>query len=524
MPSLLFIVFCIGIIFEGNNAQLSSAAKLSQSVPGLITYPDSLDWQTNGVVTPVQDYLDISYMNAVVMVETIESLHAIATGTLQRGSIARVMDCCATNMTYGCIKSFGGICTYDDYPNVLGKCQTSACQPFASFDTVDEYYGLNDTALLQLTQKSTLFVGFYPPEQIFLRYKGGIFQETNCSKANTMYALQLVGYDNTQKGDLYWTAKNHWGKDWGESGYIRILRGANICGFGSLVYQPVVSAITTTAKSMPITTNSNANNHPPDSVLILVRHGTSDDEFNKRFSGWNDCDLSLLGQQQMSQTGRVLRQANLSIDICFTSLLKRASKSLFIIQEEIDHLWAPTYNIWRLNDRMLGNLTSFHQDRAESLFGQHQIRQWLTQPNLAPPPFSSPRTKDPRFAHLHRYSSFSSSTETLIDVHKRVQPFVYDQLLNHLHRRENVLLVTHADIIKTIIRLIHSHTPDYCHDHEIPISTPIIFQFSLDINSFYNAYYLSTTLFENNTDHPYQLFPTGFERIKTASQYSTHSL
>ena len=78
------------------------------------------------------NFYDVVNFNIVSFLETIESLHAIATGTLQRGSIARVMDCCATNMTYGCIKSFGGICTYDDYPNVLGKCQTSACQPFAS--------------------------------------------------------------------------------------------------------------------------------------------------------------------------------------------------------------------------------------------------------------------------------------------------------------------------------------------------------------------------------------------------------
>ncbi|CAF4779927.1 unnamed protein product, partial [Rotaria sp. Silwood2] len=92
------------------------------------------------------------------------------------------------------------------------------------------------------------------------------------------------------------------------------------------------------------------NDYERRSLLILVRHGMSQDEVDKRFSRWNDCDLSNIGKQQMHQTGQALYQANFSIDICFTSVLKRAIKSLFIIQEEMDYLWLPIYNIWRLND------------------------------------------------------------------------------------------------------------------------------------------------------------------------------
>ncbi|UJR36348.1 hypothetical protein I4U23_029075 [Adineta vaga] len=405
--SLQFIFFFIGIVLKGNAAESFLEDKSSQNIPSPITLPGSLDWRTNGVVTPIQDYSDYSYMTAAVMVETIESLHTIATGNLQRGSVARIIDCCSMNMTYECIKQIGGICTYDDYPNTLGKCVSNACTPFASCDTVDSYHGLNDTALLPLLQKSTLFVSFHPPEESFLKYVGGIFQETNCSEPNNMYVLQLVGYSNTEQGVLFWITRNHWGKDWGENGYIRILRGKNICGFGSLVYQPGVLAITTTIKSISTTSSKAIRFYLTLKIFLFITilfylfQYNYDDELRKHFSGWNDCDLSLVGQQQMQHAGQLLRQTNFSIDVCFTSLLKRAVKSLFIIQQDMDNLWIPSYNMWRLNDRMLGNLTGFHQERAQALFGQNQIKQWLTHAYLAPPPLPYSDSRHPRFAHMH---------------------------------------------------------------------------------------------------------------------------
>ena len=246
-------------------------------------------------------------------------------------------------------------------------------------------------------------------------------------------------------------------------------------------------------------------------LLILVRHGTSQDEVDKRYSGWNDCDLSNVGKTQMQQTGQALRQANFSIDLCFTSLLKRASKSLFILQEEMNYLWTPVVNTWRLNDRMLGTLTGFHRDRAEALFGQNQIKEWLTRPELAPPILEDSSPLHPRLHYKYR-SIFSlvPSTETLMDIRKRLIPFFYDQLMSNLYLGQNILVVTHEPIVKAIIRLLHNYTVDEFENLEVPTGTPIVFELAPKTHQLLHGYYLSSPLLEKNTDDRQPMFPTGF--------------
>lgn len=253
-------------------------------------------------------------------------------------------------------------------------------------------------------------------------------------------------------------------------------------------------------------------------LLILVRHGLSQDEVDKRFSGWTDCDLSNIGKEQMYRTGQILHQASFSIDICFTSILKRASKSLFIIQEEMDYLWLPVINTWRLNDRMLGSLTGFHHDRAESLFGQNQIKEWLTRPDSAPPLLEESSALHPRLNYKYHYiSSIVPSTETLSDIRKRLLPFFYDQLLPNIYLGKNVILVTHEEVLKAIIRLLNNYAVDDYNHQEIPIGMPIVFEFSLNTNEFFNGYYLSSASFENYTNNQFQLYPLGYstETIKS---------
>lgn len=265
-------------------------------------------------------------------------------------------------------------------------------------------------------------------------------------------------------------------------------------------------------------------------LLILVRHGTSQDEIDKRYSGWNDCDLATIGQTQMQQIGQALRQANFSIDLCFTSLLKRASKSLFILQEEMNCLWVSVCNTWRLNDRMLGTLTGFHRDRAEALFGQNQIKEWLTPPELAPPILEESSPLHPRSYYKYRsISSIVPSTETLMDIRKRILPFFYDQLMSNLHLGRNILIVTHESIIKAIIRLLHNYTVNEFENLEVPVGIPIVFEFARNTHQLLHGYYFSSPLLEKSTDDRQQVFPTGFstenkERSKQSPKSNIDSL
>lgn len=245
------------------------------------------------------------------------------------------------------------------------------------------------------------------------------------------------------------------------------------------------------------------------SILILVRHGSSVDEVEKRYTGWTDADLSKQGHEEMQRAGQALRQGRFSLDLCFTSLLKRAIKSLFLIQEELNYLWLPVTNSWRLNDRMLGSLTGFHRDRAEALFGQNQLKEWLTRPDLAPPGLEESNPLHPRLNPKFRsIQSIVPSTETLLNIRQRLIPFFYDQLLTNLYSARNILLVTHEDIVKEIIRLLNDYRVDEFTHHEVPVGVPIIFEFSTQTKALLTGYYLSSPLFENDQK---RLFPTGFE-------------
>ncbi|CAF4115099.1 unnamed protein product [Rotaria sp. Silwood2] len=153
-----------------------------ESTLELIVVPDSLDWRTKGVISPVEDQGMTGDVEAIVAVEVIESWYAIQTGKLVQGSVARVVDCCPQPADpFQCIMKLGGICSAGDYPTPTGKCIPDQCKPFAH--------------------------------------------------------MQLVGYGKTASGDLFWICKNSWGAGWGEKGYIRVLRGQNTCGIASYVVQ-----------------------------------------------------------------------------------------------------------------------------------------------------------------------------------------------------------------------------------------------------------------------------------------------
>lgn len=240
--------------------------------------------------------------------------------------------------------------------------------------------------------------------------------------------------------------------------------------------------------------------------MILVRHGLSTDDLDKRYSGWNDCHLSEEGYRQMREIGRQLRQEHLSFDICFTSFLKRATQSLFVLQEEMDLLWVPVCSTWRLNDRMLGNLTGFHRDRAAALFGQNQLKLWLMQLDTAPPPLEETNASHPRLHSKYQSNrSIVPSTETLMDLHQRLKPFFFDEILANIHQGRSVLIVSHADIIKALLRLLKDLPMDQYLQHEIPIVSPIIVEFQWRQKKVIRASYLSQSPSANENAEP--VFP-----------------
>ncbi|CAF0879195.1 unnamed protein product [Rotaria sordida] len=141
------------------------------------TFPVNLDWRTRGVITPIYSQGQSPYVAAITMVETIESLYAIETGNLTRGSVARVIDCCPKFIVdFECIVRLGGICRDSDYPTARGTCEPNACVPFATFEKLIVFRGLDDEQLVPLIQNATLLVSVDAASIRFMEYQNGTYR------------------------------------------------------------------------------------------------------------------------------------------------------------------------------------------------------------------------------------------------------------------------------------------------------------------------------------------------------------
>lgn len=214
------------------------------------------------------------------------------------------------------------------------------------------------------------------------------------------------------------------------------------------------------------------------STLVLLRHGQSQWNEENRFTGWVDVPLSALGHEEALEAGRLLRADGFEFDVAFTSVLKRAVKTLWIVLEELDQMWIPVHRTWRVNERMYGALQGLNKADTARLHGEEQVKIWRRSYDIPPPAMER---EDPRWpGHDRRYAGLVASeiptTECLKDTVERFLPYWRSDIAPALRRGQRVLLAAHGNSLRALVKHLDGTTDEDIVDLNIPTGIPLVYQ------------------------------------------------
>lgn len=226
--------------------------------------------------------------------------------------------------------------------------------------------------------------------------------------------------------------------------------------------------------------------------LILLRHGESEWNRSNRFTGWTDVDLSEKGIQEARQAGQRLKKAGYSLDFAFTSLLKRAIKTLHFVLEEMDQLWIPVEKSWRLNERHYGALQGLNKAETAQKFGEEQVRIWRRSYDIRPPALE---TSDPRYPGFDpRYRGLTPPelplTESLKDTVDRFLPLWESRIAPEIADGKTVIIAAHGNSLRALCQHLDGLTPEQVLNLEVPTGVPLIYELDSDLKPL-SHYYLT---------------------------------
>lgn len=223
-------------------------------------------------------------------------------------------------------------------------------------------------------------------------------------------------------------------------------------------------------------------------TLILVRHGQSEWNLANRFTGWWDVDLTPQGEAEAREAGRLLKDKWLLPTLAFTSLQKRAIKTLHLALEECDRLWIPEIKDWRLNERHYGGLTGLDKQQTRERHGDEQVHVWRRSFDTPPPELEAggeyDLSADPRYAGLT-----IPATESLKLTIARVLPYWEETIRPRLAEGETVIISAHGNSLRALVKHLSGISDDEITGLEIPTGQPIIYAFDDQMNPA-DRYYL----------------------------------
>ncbi|MGQ9489817.1 MAG: 2,3-diphosphoglycerate-dependent phosphoglycerate mutase [Anaerolineae bacterium] len=224
--------------------------------------------------------------------------------------------------------------------------------------------------------------------------------------------------------------------------------------------------------------------------LVLLRHGESVWNKENLYTGWTDVDLSEKGLQEAHEAGRLLREAGYVFDIAYTSVLKRAIRTLWIVLDEMDLMWIPIINSWRLNERHYGALQGLNKAQTAEQYGEKQVKLWRRSYDVRPPALTS---EDPRWpGHDPRYKDLAPEdipfTECLKDTVARFLPFWHETIVPSLKAGKRVIISAHGNSLRALVKYLDNISDEDIVELNIPTGIPLVYELDDDLKPIRHYY------------------------------------
>lgn len=225
--------------------------------------------------------------------------------------------------------------------------------------------------------------------------------------------------------------------------------------------------------------------------LVLVRHGQSAWNLSNRFTGWTDVDLTEQGVEEAKTAGKLLREGGYVFDIAYTSVLKRAIKTLWLALEEMDQMYIPVENAWQLNERHYGALQGLNKAETAEKYGKEQVLLWRRSYNVPPPALDSNDERHPRFDP--RYKNVDPAQlpacESLELTLERVLPYWASTIVPTLKSGKRVLIAAHGNSLRALVKHLSHISDDEIVELNIPTGIPLVYELTDDLKEI-KSYYL----------------------------------
>jgi len=225
-------------------------------------------------------------------------------------------------------------------------------------------------------------------------------------------------------------------------------------------------------------------------TLVLLRHGQSAWNLENRFTGWTDVDLTDAGRAEAKAGAAQLKAEGFGFDVAYTSVLKRAIRTLWITLDELDQMWIPVHRTWRLNERHYGALQGLNKAETAAKHGEDQVKIWRRSFDVPPPPLeaSDPRHpgRDPRYKNVPKNEL--PLTESLKDTIARVLPFWNDQIAPSIKAGNRVLIAAHGNSLRALVKHLDNLTAEQIMEVNIPTGVPLVYELDGNLKAIRSRY------------------------------------